>query len=357
MRLTRAKIILLYLLVTAVQSTPGLSFHDHGVGPCNGCHTIHNSPGNPAGSPGGNPFLLLEANPSDVCLRCHDVMKGNAWGRDNLNPGEVYGAGQFVFLLEDNLNNGADGDQPAKWISGHEAGHNVISRAKGTSADPVNSTAPGGTYRSSALNCVSCHDPHGRGGHYRLLHGSDYPVSSSQGYLFTYTRPAPRAEGIRLTGAGESPDNHPAYRSGISEWCGNCHGDYHNTAYPAVLKHPSGAPIGAAIAANYNRYQGTGHFDGDGSDAYLPMVPVEDPGMTTGFRGPVSGSSKVMCLTCHRAHASPVPNAVRWDFRITTWAESGVRAGSYRLPNPYQGTAGDGQRSLCNKCHALDVKT
>lgn len=357
MKMSRVTSALLGLLVSAALATPALAFHDHGVGYCNGCHTMHNGPDNPASSPGGNQYLLISANPSDVCLRCHDLMQGNVWGNDMLNPGETYGAGQFVFLLEDNLNNGKAGDQPSRWIPGFEAGHNVISLTKGTSADPVNTTAPGGTYRSSALNCVSCHDPHGRGGNYRLLHGSDHPITSSDGYLYSYTRPAPQAEGITLSGTGEMNDNHVAYRSGMSEWCANCHGEYHNTSYPAVLKHPSGSPIGAAIAANYNRYQGTGHFTGDGSDAYLPMVPVEDPMIGTGYRGPVSGTSKVMCLSCHRAHASPVPNAGRWDFNITSWAEAGVRSGAYKLPNPYQHTSGDRQRSLCNKCHALDVKT
>ena len=140
----------------------------------------------------------------------------------------------------------------------------------------------------------------------------------------------------------------------MSEWCGNCHGDFHNTSYPTVLKHPSGAAIGATIAANYNMYEGTGTYTGDGTDAYLAMVPFEDPTMTTDYTGAASGTARVMCLSCHRAHASSGPNAGRWDFNVTIWSEEGVESGSYPIPNPYAATAGDHQRSMCNKCHAKD---
>jgi hypothetical protein len=341
------------LLVTAVAAmgllgTPAFAFHDGGVAHCNGCHTMHNSAGNPSDGSTGNQFLLKESNSTDTCSRCHNTSLGNIWGASVTAPGNLYGGGNFVFLLEDNIN---DGNGAA--IPGYQAGHNIISIDKGTVADPVNTMAPGGTYSASNLHCTSCHDPHGKGGHFRLLYGSDYPESFAMGYSFNYTNPAPDAVGVSFS-APETNSNHTAYLNGMSEWCANCHGDFHNTSYPTVLKHPAGAAIGAEIAANYNMYNGTGHYDGVQATAYLALVPFEDAAATTTSSEGPSGTSKVMCLTCHRAHASSGPDSGRWDFNISEWSQEGVKSGSYAIPNPYAATSGAAQRSLCNKCHAKD---
>jgi hypothetical protein len=332
-----------------------MAFHDGGVAHCNGCHTMHNSPDNPADTPAGNSYLLLQSNSTDTCVRCHDTSYGNTWGASVAAPGNIYGGGQFVFLLEDNLNDGHGGGDPGEEILGHQAGHNVISLDKGTAIDPVNATSPGGAYLSAFMHCTSCHDPHGQGGHFRILYGNDYPESLAMGYSFIYTAPAPTAVGMpSFFGPGESNSNHTAYQAGMSQWCGNCHGDYHNTAYPTTLKHPSGASLGATIAANYNIYEGSGTYTGDGSDAYLVAVPFEDALSTPSYVGAASGTSVVMCTSCHRAHASSGPNSGRWDFNITEYIEEGVESGSYAIPNPYAATSGDLQRSLCNKCHLQD---
>ena len=332
---------------------PALAFHDGGVAHCNGCHTMHNSPDNPADSTAGNTLLLTESTPTDVCLSCHADHLGATWSEtgDVTNPGTNYGGGQFIFLTEDNLNDGHAG--ASNPILGEQAGHSIISDDKGVGADSLNTTAPGGTYNSQFMHCTSCHDPHGQGGHFRLLYGSDYPESNAAGYEFLYTNPAPQAEGISLFGGGESNGNHTAYQDGMSEWCGNCHGDYHVTDYPNTLKHPSGEVLGATEAANYNSYNGTGQPPS--SDPYLAAVPFEDPSNTTSYTGmATAGTSKVMCLSCHRAHASSAVNAGRWDFDVTFLAEDGAESGSYPIPNPYAGTAGADQRSLCNKCHIQD---
>ncbi len=350
----RAFIRLFFLAIAvaalAALGSPVLAYHDGGVAHCNGCHTMHASAGNPADTPSGNQFLLKQSNSTDTCLRCH-ASTGNTWGASVAAPGNLYGGGQFVFLLEDNLNDGHNGHLNP--IPGYQAGHNVISIDKGTAADPVNSAAPGGSYLSTSLHCTSCHDPHGKGGHFRLLYGNDYPESKAMGYTFNYTRPAPEAVGLSFS-TPESSTNHAAYNSGVSEWCSNCHGDYHNTSYPTTLKHPAGAALGAEIAANYNMYNGTGHYDGTETTAYLALVPFEDPAVATDSTVGPTGTSKVMCLTCHRAHASSAPDAGRWDFNITEWVEEGVESGAYAIPNPYASTAGEAQRSLCNKCHAKD---
>jgi hypothetical protein len=157
--------------------------------------------------------LLIADNPTDLCLSCHRTDNGNSWGMDPLIPGPIHGGGQFVFLLEDNINDAPDEGDPLNYIPGSRAGHSVISLQEGTTPDPDWVTSPGGSYPSSNLHCTSCHDPHGRSGHFRLLYGSDRPDAVVNGQTFTYTRPAPDAVGIPLT-AGQRQQ----------QLCEKCHG-------------------------------------------------------------------------------------------------------------------------------------
>jgi hypothetical protein len=321
-----------------------LPFHDDGTARCSACHVTHGE------RPEVGDGLLRAGNATDTCLRCHESRHGNTWGPgdDPLAPGDLYGGGQFVFLLEDNLNDTPGG--AAEPIAGHAAGHSIISLDKGTSADPVHAVAPGGTYPSSAMHCTSCHDPHGKGGHFRLLYGSDHPESRAGGHVFSYTYPAPDAEGIPLHGPAESDSHHSAYRSGMSDWCANCHGHYHDDSSPGgAFEHPVDELLPPQIAEHYNRYDGTGQPPA--SEPYLALVPFEDPAVGIGYTGTASsGSSRITCVTCHRAHASSAPRAGRWDFNVESWAAEGVESGSFPIPNPYP-AAGSAQEDLCHKCH------
>lgn len=364
---TRVFPLLMAVAIVAFWAAPAQAFHDGGVAHCNGCHTMHNSEGNASIIDGGTPgvgvsaYLLKTAKPTDTCLICH-ARPGSetgygVFGTGVLSPKPQKGAGDYVFLLEDNINEGHGG--ATNPILGYEAGHNIISDTKAIAADPVNTTAPGGAYPADSMACSSCHDPHGTDA-FRLLYGANRLVKGNNGTTFTFTYDAPEAVGISLFGAPESNANHTAYVSGMSAWCANCHGDFH--ANDANLIHPSGTTLGGTIAGNYNAYNGTtdcvtnpgtaGGPCGTGTQAtaYLAQVPFEDAGMTTTATTGPTATSRVMCLTCHRAHATSSPNAGRWDFNVTLLDEDGLESGSYALPNPYDAN----QRSLCNKCHSKD---
>ena len=321
------------------------AFHDGGVGSCEGCHSMHAAD---AGAPAG--FLLKAASPTDVCLRCHQNENGNTWGNDVRDPGTQFGGGPFVLLRASNLNDGPGGSDPLAAIPGHRAGHNVISYSNGTAADAEFPVAPGGTYPSLNLHCTSCHDPHGKGGHFRLLYGNDFPDSQVNGQIFRFTQPAPQGEGIPVDGPGETPARHTAYRSGMTDWCANCHGYYHENGLSSFV-HPVRNELSPGVLDVYNRYQGSGNLTGSGIDAYVPQVPVETAGASTDFRGPIAAGARLSCLSCHRAHASSGPSSGRWDFNITTWAEEGLISGTWPIPNPYELTVGPSQRRLCEKCH------
>lgn len=329
------------------------AFHDGGVAHCNGCHTMHNSENGALvdpDSPTGNDHLLIDATPSDTCLDCHGH-SGASYGvlsADPLAPDQGaagHGGGDFVFLLEDNLNDGHAGASSP--IPGDAAGHNLNAPGHGLSSDPTPGmgTSPGGTFPSSQLACSSCHDPHGNAG-FRMLYTTGAVVSG-----VTFTNAQPTADSLAVFGPAEDATHHTAFKSGMSGWCGNCHGAFHNTV--GTNKHPTNQNLGATIATKYGLYNGTDDTAGGApATSYLPEVPFEDPANTTTSTAGPSGTSVVACITCHRAHASSAPNAGRWDFSVTFLEEDGAESGSYALPNPYVSL--NGQRSLCNKCHVWD---
>lgn len=329
-------------------AAPALAFHDGGVADCSGCHTMHNSQDGALvdpDSPNGNAYLLVDSTPSDVCLGCHATRLGASLGTDPLNPPTELGAGNFVFLTEDNINDGHGG--ASNPITGDAAGHNLNAPGFGLAPDATLATAPGGSFPASVMGCSSCHDPHGTDD-FRLLYGAGRIV---QGGVANFTAPAPQAVGLPIFGGGETNSNHTAYQGGMSAWCANCHTDIHS-GNTAKLVHPTGEAL-SGIAQNYNLYNGTVDITGGTqATAYLAAVPFEDPAMTTTSTAGPSASSAVACISCHRAHATSAADAGRWDFQVTLLHEDGAESGSYPIPDPY---ANPNQRSLCNKCHVKDA--
>jgi len=310
--------------------------------------------------PGGNPGLLIRGNATDVCLSCHAQTATSSsgykvWSLNPLSPmiagGAGHGAGDFVFLQEDNINDGSSGATSP--IPGYKSGHTIVAPSKGVVADPTLTVGPGGNYPSSALGCISCHDPHG-GVQFRMLNG----VGPTEGqYPYTFQHPAPEADGINLSStAGESNSNHTAYKSGMSEWCANCHGAYHAYTGSAYI-HPSGIPMGGEEAEHYQYYNGTTQYaTGDPTLSYVAAVPFEDADMTISSTAGPDPASKVICMSCHRAHATSAPDAGRWDFNVQFLALDGVVSGSLAIPNPWPASGAE-QRSACNKCHVKDANS
>lgn len=334
--------VMFLLLMAAGASFPCLAgVHDGGVGACNHCHVMHAN----EVAVNGSSALLVADNSSELCLGCHAEALGAVFGMNPLAPPPERGPGNFVFLLEDNLNDAADG--ATNPISGDAAGHNLNAPGYGLSSDPTFVMSPGGNYSSADMSCTSCHDPHGNQ-NYRFLYGAGMQTAS--GMIFTYA--APVAEGLDLlVGAPESRSNHVAYRSGMSQWCGNCHQDYLTSRHSGTggFRHSTDVPFKQGHVFRYNAYNGTlDPSGGNQASAYLPEVSFEDPLNAINFTaGPTTGS-RVTCLSCHRAHASSGPRSGRWDFNVDALGQDGVVSGSYVLPNPYPDP---GQERLCLKCH------
>jgi hypothetical protein len=362
------------------------AFHGGGVAHCDGCHSMHNSPENPvSGTP--NSTLLKASDASSTCLNCHaGPGSGGSYHSYSADATVWSPGGDFFWLKHSYTNTNWSGPVTS---DPDNMGHNVIAENFGLNIDGTNTSAPGGLYSSSLLGCDSCHDPHGQvlGG----TPGGQLPISVSGSYgetppagtiagnyrllrdqaSYPITAPAPIAvtNGTRGFTFAETDTSHPAYGQGMSEWCGSCHGDYLNDPN----KHRSGNlhTLGADIAANYNSYVATGDFNGVVATSYTALVPFEMQetdkvallAAATSTAGPDSGDN-VMCLTCHRAHASAFNNITRWDMEHELLAEGwptaanlvamGAVANADYYGRDIAVDFGDYQRSLCNKCHGQD---
>ena len=403
------KVLVFLLAATFGMAGSALAFHEGGVGQCEGCHTMHNSNGGVAMTMNGtaigtaNAFLLQGSDQSSTCLNCHGEGTTNhsyhvataGATTDGSIPAQFGPGGDFSWIT-------------ASTVDGQNLGHNIVAADYngGLLADTTLTTAPGGTFDANNLACSSCHDPHGKYrilddgtvatggapivesgsygaipaageavGVYRLLGGKSFTPEST-GYAFDgATDPpvavAPNSYNNTTTVGGATV----AYGSGMSEWCANCHAQMHNDAYPTNLRHPAGngATLPADIVANYNNYVKSGDMSGG---TYLALVPFET-GKTSSAAdrtalaalaatpGLAATTDNVMCLSCHRAHASGFPSMLRWnqDNEFITDASGAytvnaglgtaaqAQAAYYNTPASTWSVA---QRSLCNKCHAKD---
>jgi hypothetical protein len=425
------RIMIAATALTLAASGSALAFHEGGVAYCDGCHTMHNSSGNLKMTVGSNAtgtanaYLLQGSDQSSTCLKCHS---GSTAGGYKIATYPVPGAGSPPLQL------GPGGDfswvqKDYAWTSPRSGtnpkdrhGHNIVASDFGFTADAKLTTSPGGTYPNTSLTCISCHDPHGKyritdaagttiatGGKpihasgsygeaptageavgvYRLLGGTGYkPASVASGLAFSNTSPVAVAPST-YNRAEDTAQTRVAYGKGMSEWCGNCHAGLHNDAYPTNLRHPAGNGAKmTTVAATYNQYVKSGDLTGVQATAYNSMVPFEEGTTdlaTLASHADITGTktagadvgNNVMCLSCHRAHASGFTSMTRWN----NGAEFLTVNGDYA--NYVQGSTNESeygnlaagmtrteykkamydrpatqlatfQRSMCNKCHAKD---
>lgn len=328
------------LLVLLAGASPARAFHDSGVASCGSCHVMHDSQDGQGQVVTDD--LLKAGSASELCLSCHADDYGQSFNLSPLAPGTEYGAGNFIFLLEDDLDD-TPGGAPEP-ITGEAAGHSIVAPALGLQPDSRHAQAPGGSFPSAELECTSCHDPHGNQ-NYRMLYGRGWV----QDRLYFFDYEAPQAEGIPLFGGGESRTAHTAYQGGWANWCGNCHDPGYHDRGRSRFHHPSHHPLEQEHVDQYSSYDGDQNPDGGlPSSSYLPEVPFEDAAVTPDFGFGPSPSSRVSCISCHRVHATSAPAAGRWDFNVDRLGDDGVPSGSYPIPQPWADPA---QRQLCVKCH------
>lgn len=420
------------------------AYHSGGVAECEGCHTMHNSKENlemnlsPDASVvqfNGVRFLLQGFDQSSTCLNCHgnstDAAPSSYHIMDTRTlaagtaPMQLTPGGDFGYLRKTYTwtVRGTTNTSP-----GERHGHNIVAADYSLAADPDLAAAPGGTYPASELKCISCHDPHGK---YRIMDAAGTvattgkPIMSSGSYNNSADPTATAAVGVYrlLGGVGYAPvsynalpfssgspaavapstynrseattDTHVAYGQGMSEWCANCHTNIHKNTGASVspFRHPAGndAELGATIAANYTGYVSSGIFDAAQTNPYNSLIPFEEGTADRAVLKPLAvnngttsagpgATDNVMCLSCHRAHASAFDHMTRFetDQTFTTVVDStnaviypGSDMGATTTLTAMGGgktaaeiqkalydrpatKVGAWQRALCNKCHVKD---
>ena len=388
---------------------------------------------------GAGPYLLKASDPSGVCLNCHQaadtapsgyhISTANVNPYDYTSPVGMTPGGDFAWLKK-TMNVTIRKVAAPDGNPGERHGHNVIAQDFGYFPDGVLTAAPGGTYPTASLGCHSCHDPHGKYrrfadgsqattglpiwnsgsyngsanpiagtsavGAYRLLGGVGYQPKSLTG-SYAFANPAPdvvvastynRSEAVAQTGI--------AYGQNMSEWCANCHTGMlqgGHTSGMGGLRHPAGnsSKLTGNIVANYNAYVTSGVMTNTTAGfAFSTLAPFEigtndytvlkQYAVTSAARDDqampaASTGNNVMCLSCHRAHASGFASSSRFLYlnELMTVADS-ANAAIYdssttensinygytqtQQQNAYYGRPatvfGPYARNQCNKCHAKD---
>jgi predicted CXXCH cytochrome family protein len=410
-----AVIVLAAVVILGFTESSSFAFHSGGVAECTGCHQMHNA---------ATAMLTIGVDPSSTCLECHGESGQSSYHvatpsaempagtpPNNEGPGGDFGwlAKTYYPTVRNNVTTN----------NGYTHGHNITAAGYDNGYldgnDPDFSTAPGGTFPTSQLSCVSCHDMHGKGrwttaGTYSKTSGAIW-TSGSYGSLPTVLNGENLSTGVyRLLRAAETygsatftnatppvavvnssynrseyyTQTRTAYGSGMGDYCGSCHPDMHSTA--GILRHPTNQIMNGSIQGNYNSYVKTGNMNGSSTTSYLSLVPFEeglaystanintlkshaqtnDSNLNGPGSGTVGATATVMCLSCHRAHASAWPDMFKWNPEATTITV----AGAYPTGNSGLGysaaEASKGlydynvtkfsayQRQLCNKCHAKD---
>lgn len=421
-------LIMAAVVLALAWGSPASAFHSGGVAECSGCHSMH------APAAGGS-FLLLGSDQSSTCLGCHEhagdtgpssyhISTAPADMGTGVPPKQRTPGGDFGWLKK-TYTTTIRGEAYTEDGSMH--GHNIVANDKSYVVDPTNATAPGGTFPSAQLACNSCHDPHGQ--FRRLSTGTiaktgapiiasgSYATSSTPGYS------EPPAAGTALgvyrllagagyTKGGATFNGNPAAKApstynrtesstqtrvayGIAssgghvtwgQWCATCHPNMHSTSGSGGSNyvHPVDRDLGSTISTNYKSYVKSGDLTGDGINGYSSLVPfiqnTADYSALAGnavnndtkLTGP-STTDQVSCLSCHRAHASGWPHALRFNIEGEFMVYNSLYPGTdttSTVPQFHLGRTSaetqaayydrpvtqfaSYQRVLCNKCHAKD---
>ena len=415
-------VIMATALLTIGLSGMAYAFHSGGVAECEGCHSMHTP------KTGGS-NLLVGTDASSTCLSCHEHAGDTGPSSYHISTAETdlgtgvaplqrTPGGDFGWLRKTySITYTSDGQTVTETEDGEIHGHNIVAIDKNYAADTRNTVAPGGTFQSKDLSCASCHDPHGQG---RRLSDGSYattgaPIIGSGSYDNSATPGAGEAVGIyRLLGtpaynamAGvfttypiaiapstynrseAATQTRVAYGASLTNtwgnWCASCHPGMHSSGN---YVHPVDQSLSSTVADNYNKYVKSGDLTGIKANAFLSLVPfAQNTGTLTEltsnaknnapvYPGPNS-DDKVMCLSCHRAHASGFLHALRFDQGYEFMTKGGQYIGSNnplitgsRATRQHRGRTNAEwqaayydrpatkfatyQRVLCNKCHAKD---
>ena len=303
------------------------------TGPCSNCHTMHNSQGGSSmhtgyGADEGPYGTLLRTN---GCVGCHGTTGGDMWKGVGGAP-IVYNVSEPIFNDAKGL---AGGNYHWMMTQGDGYGHNPVELGNSDG----NLTAPPGlihTTTSLQVRCTGgktgCHgnrfeEDSMRGFHHQneggTLTTANTIGNSFRGILRVKGSEDPDWEqapaiGHNLYSGATSPKNDnpcnschtfggPSEYDTISGFCSACHPDFHRTV-------PNDLYTGTQSNGQWIRHPSdillpqTGEYNG------YPAYSAEAPVGYTDVSIPTRATAVVTCISCHRAHGSPYPDMLRWNY-------------------------------------------
>jgi predicted CXXCH cytochrome family protein len=241
---------------------------------CPDCHTMHYSDKGKIPEPPteiGGPFrhLLLTSTTNALCLTCHD-------GTDTDAPDVVY---------------------PVTYTSDTAGGY--FANSGGIASDNAHNLGmpsgeiPPGSSDSLILTCASCHNPHGNSNYRNLLFNPAGSGNSSNVDVIVYQTNTADGPGGRSPADVYVPAN-IIYQRGMSDWCNDCHPNFHGTSETGApepwFRHPQDLTISGRNHADYTHWSGIISNRVEVESPYDTIVPSTD--------------DEVFCLSCHKAHGS-----------------------------------------------------
>ena len=338
---------------------------------CAACHRIHT---------GQNDFLLKEAGTvEDFCYSCHgtagagsnlSVQNGTFYGDHSRSaPSSSVGlrAGGFEQARINTTDptgpyQGGPTPLPVAAIGVLATPQTVNSRhlIDGTTAGTMwggGAIGSAGVGPSFALECTSCHDPHGNG-NYRILRSSPAGTALGTPTPVPYAIPDTYPKGLTdytvsnyffmsmglFTPGGPTPTPIPAGTPvpgqsilvDTSRWCAQCHTRYLARSGRTV------APASEASRAN----------SGDAIYTFRHTSAGWGISSSTGL----SSFNNRACITCHATHGSNA--SMPGGASGTTYSSTVPWPGGNLTPTPIPGDAARASmlkmdnRGMCRKCHS-----
>ncbi len=331
-------------------------------GPCANCHTMHNSqeagavvhagetPGSHASwnggvLDGGNDFSPQNTLLVSDCVGCHSSSSSETIvniGSSRIPivnnmaaPATPLAGGNFYFVVNNgdgyghNVRGISNADATLPYGPGQLLGCASSCHESLTLTDAATVPLMDGGHKNGCQGCHQSVNHHGKGpatgepatvdeGWYRFLSAPSGHLGYGGGVLGIEDpdweqNPTSSAHNTYYGGDNANLQEEP---QSIGRFCAGCHYQFHSPGIPfdlvdnggganPWLRHPSNAVLPAT--GDYTSYT-----------AYDPMVPVGRPenaglaGVSQSLVRP--GTDKVICLSCHRAHGSPYPDMLRWDY-------------------------------------------
>jgi len=291
------------------------------TGQCSNCHTMHNSQNGVAINSSGPQKTLLITD----CVGCHSSTSSETIKTlgdtkipivyNTVEPTNPLAAGNFYWVRKNGGN-----DQMGHNVYGISDQDAYLTVAPGRTVGCTNSchytlAAPPNANNLYTGGCQGCHysvSHHSDNGWYRFLAMQNHDPNA---YVI----------GIGSSDWEQNPSasNHNKYKGTtdvysagsalqtehtITAFCQGCHGAFHG---------PQNGTNGMGSSSPWIRHPtditlpSTGEYAG-----YDPVnnYSVEAPVAWTDPANPTRTTAVVMCLSCHRAHGSPYPDMLRWDY-------------------------------------------